>query len=90
MTYKETIETLRGFERQVISPKPNTWGEMLDAIESEVSRLQEDGKKYMELLYAVAQRFPNESRHETALRIIQENQNKEVGGPSTAAMKDSQ
>ena len=28
--------------------------------------------KYMELLYAVERKFPNETRHETALRYIQE------------------
>lgn len=29
-------------------------------------------KKYGELIYAVARKFPNETRHETALRYIQE------------------
>ena len=33
-------------------------------------KLQEIRGKYSELLYAVARKFPGESRHETALRYI--------------------
>ena len=34
-------------------------------------------KKYLELIYAVATKTPNESRHETALRYINEAENRE-------------
>jgi len=35
-------------------------------------QLAEVSERYNELLYAVAQKFPGESRHETALRYIRE------------------
>ena len=38
-------------------------------LESEIAELRKD---YMELIYAVATKYPNETRHETALRYIQE------------------
>jgi hypothetical protein len=40
-----------------------------DAIADEVAELE---KKYNELLYEVAKKFPDESRHETAKRYIKE------------------
>lgn len=33
-------------------------------------------KKYNELLFAVCRKFPNETRHETALRYIREAENR--------------
>ena len=33
-------------------------------------------EKYMELIMAVATKFPNESRHETALRYIEQAENR--------------
>lgn len=37
-----------------------------------INHAEEPSGKYNELLYAVARKFPNESRHETALRYILE------------------
>lgn len=37
---------------------------------------------YNELLFAVCCKFPDETRHQTALRYIRERENREVGGPS--------
>jgi hypothetical protein len=39
-------------------------------------------KKYYELIYAVANKYPNESRHETALRYIKEREEiSDISGP---------
>ncbi len=38
----------------------------------ELGRLYEIEDKYNELLYAVARKFPNETRHQTALRYIKD------------------
>ena len=37
--------------------------------------------KYQELLYAVAQKFPGETRHETALRYIRRAESASSSGP---------
>lgn len=51
---------------------PSQMEEKLNAdLESEIAELRED---YMELIYAVATKYPNETRHETALRYIQEHE----------------
>lgn len=39
---------------------------------NEISELCDTSDKYFELLYAVARKFPNETRHETALRYIKQ------------------
>lgn len=33
--------------------------------------------KYLELIYAIRNKIPNETRHETALRIIQRHENQD-------------
>lgn len=45
------------------------------------SRLAEAKQLYMELLFAVARKYPNETRHETALRYIMERESREFSGP---------
>ena len=50
--------------------------------------LIETEKLYYELLWAVENKHPNESRHETALRLIQESQQSHRG--SMQAYKDTQ
>jgi hypothetical protein len=40
--------------------------------------------KYYELLYQVACKHPNETRHETALRYIRQAENQPSGGPVSA------
>ena len=47
--------------------------------DEEYRKLEAEGKKYYELIYAVATIFSDETRHETALRYIQE---QEEGGPT--------
>jgi hypothetical protein len=42
--------------------------------------------KYQELLYAVACKYPGESRHETALRYIRERESREVAPSSETAL----
>jgi hypothetical protein len=49
-----------------------TWAAAREAAArmQERERRAEDLRKYEELLYAVAQKYPGETRHETALRYI--------------------
>jgi hypothetical protein len=44
----------------------------LRAAAAEILRLAEIERQYWELIYAVAAKWPDESRHQTALRYIQE------------------
>ncbi len=44
--------------------------ECLEVAAKELRRLHEISLKYSELLYAVHKAFPDESRHQTALRYI--------------------
>jgi hypothetical protein len=41
-------------------------------MERHIRELEETKREYEELLYAVARKFPGETRHQTALRYIQE------------------
>ena len=50
------------------------WGEPARWVE--VSDIYELERKYNELIYAVQKKYPNETRHETALRYIQEAESK--------------
>ena len=42
------------------------------SVDYELNRLKDIEDKYNQLIYAVCRKFPNESRHETALRYIKE------------------
>lgn len=44
--------------------------QQLAACERQRDELKADAERYQELLYAVQRKFPNEPRHETALRYI--------------------
>jgi len=50
-------------------------------LEAEYKRLS---KKYYELVFAVANKHPDETRHETALRYIREREQR-ISGPSKAS-----
>lgn len=45
----------------------DTEQDLLDEVSAQIKELQ---ARYYELLYGVASKFPNETRHETALRYI--------------------
>ena len=51
-----------------------------------VSEDQKDAELYKELIYAVANKFPGESRHQTALRYIR---NAEKGSDNAAMQEDT-
>lgn len=55
--------------------------------EQEVQELLDIREKYRELLYHVASAFPDESRHETALRYIDEAESS-CHGPVSAKIED--
>lgn len=48
-------------------------------LKSKIAKLEAVKEKYYELIYGVATVFPNESRHQTALRYIQEQENRSLG-----------
>ncbi|TSA51862.1 MAG: hypothetical protein D4R44_06885 [Actinobacteria bacterium] len=45
-------------------------------------------KKYDELILAVGKKYPNESRHETALRYIRQAETEHIGGPCDAQKEE--
>ena len=53
--------------------------EQLAEVTAERDRLQSD---YMDLIMSVAKKFPGETRHQTALRYIRENESKFAPGAS--------
>ena len=53
-------------------------------IDRKNKRIEELQEKYSELIMAVAQKFPDESRHETALRYIQQREST-CHGPEQAS-----
>jgi len=50
-----------------------------------LKRFQELASLYSELLYAVEKKFPNETRHQTALRYIRE---RELSGNNESAKEE--
>ena len=46
--------------------------------------LAEAKRNYMELIMSVGNKYPNETRHETAKRYIQERENTPIHGPYSA------
>lgn len=55
-----------------------------------LKRIKELESKYNELLYAVAQKFPNESRHETALRYINDRESLVASDEASIGSEETQ
>ena len=53
------------------------WKKLIESIPEQPINATE---KYLELLYAVSRKFPNETRHETALRYIREAEQRATDG----------
>jgi hypothetical protein len=53
-----------------------------------IAEMAEIESKYMELLYAVASKFPGESRHQTALRYIRERETVTADTPQSTGTTD--
>ena len=66
-------ECLNGTGHWVIEKR---WIDKAHEVCATLNTLAEHSKKYMELLDGVARCFPEETRHETALRYIVETENK--------------
>ena len=49
-----------------------------------IEDLEDRADKYYDLLYAVHRKFPNETRHETALRYIQNAESHDSNPPQKA------
>jgi hypothetical protein len=60
-----------------------------DLIEELKQQLAAAQAQHNELLYAVARKWPNESRHETALRYIREAESHEVAGSAAKSAEES-
>ena len=54
------------------------WGTYSDANELLYARVAELEAQYGELIFAVATKYPDETRHQTALRYIQQAENREA------------
>jgi len=71
----EAIECLKlvnkCFGSELFYPKAEADAEIA-AMREKLARLVEVEKKYNELLFSVGKKYPNESRHDTALRYIRE------------------
>ena len=73
---RKDLHGLAEFARAIMEDSMNERSQLLQEIE-------EINKKYQELLDAVASKFPNETRHETALKYIQEREHRvESSSPS--------
>lgn len=57
--------------------------------EQQAEEIQSLKSKYHELLYQVAKKFPDESRHETALRYIRQAENHDNGPEKVDQPKDT-
>lgn len=69
--WKQEAERLRGIESALFNAE---------------RRAEENGRKYYELIYAVGNKFPEETRHQTALRYIQERE-QTIGEPKADAAR---
>lgn len=69
---KSDIAAQLGHRDYVIAQLEQQRDDLQFSLDKEVKRVMELQAKYDELLYAVASKHPNESRHETALRYIKD------------------
>jgi len=51
---------------------------------AEIAALRDKALAYDELIYAVATKHPNETRHQTALRYIMQRESQQAHGPDKA------
>jgi len=61
-----------------------TYIEQSVRVEQLERELDEAKRNYMELIMSVGNKYPNETRHETAKRYIQERENMPSHGPDSA------
>ena len=89
---KKEIESLRdtlakkGSNYAMLEAENRYLHDLLRRLEAENKELKD---KYYELLYAVEQKFPGETRHETALRYIRQREENKGGNiPQQALTED--
>jgi hypothetical protein len=84
---RPTIDLSRGIPK---SPEDWEWREYADWLEAVREQASQDYadllKGYRELLYQVVNKHPDETRHETAKRIIHQHENQD-NGPTQAALE---
>jgi hypothetical protein len=89
-------DELSSYQKEVDSPADirelKGWIKQYEGIAIENGKLKADKRelvdKYHELLFSVATKFPNETRHQTALRYINEKENYcDTGSVKTAVAK---
>ena len=68
-----------------LSPQAFALVEQVNQLRAELERVK---ALYHELLYGVAKKFPNETRHQTALRYIQQAEKQDNGPECNQAIKE--
>ena len=86
MLYRKAAE-----EIQRLSDELTKWRKGLNSIsyDTKNAEIQNLKSKYHELLYQVEKNFPNESRHETALRYIRQAESHDNGPEKSEQPKDT-
>lgn len=66
-----SVEAVHSWKRQITNRRANyPYYGLADLIEAQRAEIERLRHLYHELIYAVASKYPNETRHETALRYI--------------------
>ncbi len=82
---RESQRTMTTEAGQANDPQPNRT--LLTNAEPDLFALRAAYDLYHELLFAVARKYPNETRHQTALRYIHESEVMRNSGPASAEIK---
>ena len=100
MEYAKTLKQVSQLERELaeavakererelaeaVAKEREACAQVVDELERE---LAEAKRSYMELIMSVENAYPNETRHETAKRYIQERENMPSHGPDNDAIKE--
>lgn len=71
-----------------VSPYPYTIGPGVLVTEAERDQLMQRLRAYQELIYAVESKYPDETRHQTALRYIRQREAR-LDAPASASVTPS-
>ena len=77
------IAFIKTSHQQILKVLEANRAELIGNYEAELARLREVENKYQELLYQVASKFPDESRHDTAKRYIHDAEHGDIGPEKT-------
>ena len=77
------IAFIKTSHQQILKVLEANRAELIGNYEAELVRMREVENKYQELLYQVASKFPDESRHDTAKRYIHDAEHGDHGPEKT-------